>query len=90
MDEKEFQDLKQQLNESGHRSPTIWQRFKNAIIALGMVIILLQIISFNSYIAWIDHPVFIIGMVICAILGAWKGERFIEAVNKEIGHWKFW
>jgi hypothetical protein len=79
------------IDEDALRSvPSVWQRLKNAVMAVVMVIVLLQVIYLNAFVVWIYNPYFLAGLGICAALGAWKGDRFIQSINREIGRWKFW
>lgn len=89
------------IDESSHKSVrTLFQKMRDAILALGMGVILAQIViwafRFGSIVMFfykgnIVYPiVFLVYLAGCAILGWRDGERFIETLNMKAGGWFNW
>jgi|AntRauTorcE11898_2_1112593.scaffolds.fasta_scaffold65127_2 hypothetical protein len=81
-----------QIDESSHKSaPNILTRLKHTFQALGMAVILAQVLLFafryGSIVLWWDHAIFHIYLVVCSILGWFFGERFIETLGEKSGNW---
>ncbi len=82
--------------------PTIFQRFKHAFLSVMMGIVLVQMFlfwlafqhgSFNLHISVVflmNKSYFIAYITICAVMGWFKGQKFIDWLNYKIGFWKFW
>lgn len=102
MNSRQTADQEIEIDESSHVAEmTFSQRAKNAAIAVVMGIVLVQVYfmygaansgSFipASVVIYFDSIYFIGYLVICGILGWFKGRDFIDWVNVKISFWKFW
>jgi hypothetical protein len=73
---------------------SIFSRFLNALYAVVLGIVLVQVYYFftgaGSVVVLFDSLFFLGYLGVCAILGWIVGENFIAWLKDEIGNWKFW
>lgn len=91
-----------QIDESTHEEvPGIAERIKMAFLSIALAIIFVQVFYlwgfFKGYSLGLgtvffdfSNPIFLGFLVICGLLGWFRGRKFTESLNKEIGMWKFW
>lgn len=90
------------IDESTHQTvPTVTQRLKNSLVAIFMGFMLVQIFYFIwafktgnflgvSAVLLIDNIWFLVYLAICAILGWFKGQKFINMLKRQMSLGKFW
>lgn len=83
------------IDESSLKAePSISAKFLNALYALILGIVLVQVYYFathsGSVIFLFDNILFLSFLAVCAILGWIAGDNFIAWIKNEIGNWKFW
>ena len=86
-------DLK--IDESSLVAETsILSRFLNALYAIVLGIVLVQVFYFftgsGSVVVLFNNLFFLAFLVVCSILGWIVGDNFIVWLKDEIGNWKFW
>jgi len=86
-------DLK--IDESSLVAETsILSRFLNALYAIVLGIVLVQVFYFfigsGSVVVMFNNVFFLAFLGVCAILGWIVGDNFIVWLKDEIGNWKFW
>ncbi|MDZ7756500.1 hypothetical protein [Rhodohalobacter sp.] len=73
---------------------SIISRFLNALYAIVLGIVLVQVFYFftgsGSVIVLYNNILFLTFLGVCSILGWIVGDNFIVWLNDEIGNWKFW
>lgn len=83
------------IDESSHKAtPTIFQKIKYTLCAIGLGVILLQVMLFAisplllvSIVVIMDSPYFYGYVIICAILGWLVGEKFNSVLSDNISKW---
>lgn len=91
------------IDETEHiEAPAITQRFKHALVSVGLGIILVQVYYFwgafksgnfslgISVVTLFDNVYFLVYLAICAVMGWWLGQKYIERMHIWISYWKFW
>lgn len=91
-----------QIDESSHKEePSLFQKFKNVIIAMVLGAVLIQMILFYgaakggtftpaSIIIYSDSLWFFGYLFVCGVLGWFAGESFLGWLKVKIDSWKFW
>lgn len=73
---------------------SIFSRFLNALYAIVLGIVLIQVFYFftgsGSVVALFNNVFFLAFLGVCSILGWIVGDSFIVWLKDEIGNWKFW
>ena len=83
------------IDESSMVAETsIISRFLNALYAIVLGIVLVQVFYFftgsESVVVLFDNTFFLAFLGTCSILGWIVGDNFIVWLKDEIGNWKFW
>ncbi|MEX2479193.1 MAG: hypothetical protein WD357_12205 [Gracilimonas sp.] len=74
-----------------NKSPGGFQRVKYGILSglwgLALSYVVMIFIPFLHFISVYDHPLYIVFIVSCTLLGFLYGERFIETLAVKTGDW---
>lgn len=82
------------IDEDKHTSaPTFFQRIKHVIMAVLMGILFTQIILFAFWRGsvviyfWLYTELALANLLVCAVLGWFYGDKFIQTLGKESENW---
>lgn len=91
------------IDEASHvRIRTFRQKLRDALVAIAMGVLLVQMYFFwsafqtgyfgmgVSVVVLYDNFYFLVYLGLCGIFGWMKGQRFIDWLNVKTGYWKFW